>query len=255
MDPGLNLDSRISAVMNLSSFQLRQVAKIKPFLSRQHFEMIIHAFVSIQLDYCSTLYVWFSASTITCLQMVQNAAACLLSGTNKREHVSPIWTALHWLPIRFRIHFNGLAPALLSLRGVPRRSANQLLPRVPKMTPKLREIVVAPKLWNDLPLHIRHPSASVLYDLLFHINWCVLISYFYWPIIPMSSVLLVLYIFCLCALSILCLILFFCTALWSTGFLKCFINKDDTEWHGNVVKVLLRISDTLVKLYTVVFSE
>ena len=77
VDPKLNLDCQIKAVVKSSFFHLRQLAKIKPILSRQHFETVIHAFVTTRLDYCNALYVGVSGSSITRLQMVQNAAARL----------------------------------------------------------------------------------------------------------------------------------------------------------------------------------
>ena len=105
VDPELNFISQIKAVVKSSFFHLRQLAKIKPILSRQHFETVIHAFVTTRLDYCNALYVGVSGSSIARLQMVQNAAARLLTGTCKHEHISPILASLHWLPIQFRIHF------------------------------------------------------------------------------------------------------------------------------------------------------
>uniref|UniRef100_A0A8C2EP51 Reverse transcriptase domain-containing protein n=1 Tax=Cyprinus carpio TaxID=7962 RepID=A0A8C2EP51_CYPCA len=153
VDPELKLNSQIKAVVKSSFFHLRQLAKIKPILSRQHFETVIHAFVTTRLDYCNSLYVGVSGSSITCLQMIQNAAARLLTGTHKHEHISPILASLHW-PIQFRIHFknllfafkslNGLAPSYLSellhfykpVRSL--RSDDQLLLTVPKTKHKLR---------------------------------------------------------------------------------------------------------------------
>ncbi len=86
-------------------FQLRQLAKTKPYLPRQHFETVIHAFVTTRLDYCNALYVGVSGFSVARLQMVQNAAAHLLTETRKYEHNSPILTSLHWLPVAFRIQF------------------------------------------------------------------------------------------------------------------------------------------------------
>jgi len=73
--------NQIRSVVKLSFFQLRQLVKIKPIFPRQLFETVIHTFVTTWLDYCNTLYVGVSASSITRLQMVQNTAACLLTGT------------------------------------------------------------------------------------------------------------------------------------------------------------------------------
>lgn len=37
--------------------------------------------------------------------MVQTAAAQRLTGAKKREHITPVFTQLHWLPVKFRIDF------------------------------------------------------------------------------------------------------------------------------------------------------
>lgn len=75
MDPELKLESQIWSVVRSSFFQLRQLAKIKHVLSHKHFETVIHAFITSRLDYCNALYFGVSQSSITQLQLVQNAAA------------------------------------------------------------------------------------------------------------------------------------------------------------------------------------
>ncbi|KAF7695156.1 hypothetical protein HF521_006879 [Silurus meridionalis] len=62
--------------------------------------------------------------TVRELQMVQNAAARLLSNTSKCSHITPVLRSLHWLPVQFRLEYkvllfvfkaiNGLAPAYLA---------------------------------------------------------------------------------------------------------------------------------------------
>ena len=90
MDSDLKFDSQIKAVVKSSFFQLRQLAKIKPVLQRQHFEIVIHAFVTTRLDYCNALYMGVSGSSIARLQRVKNAAARLFTSTRKYEHISLI---------------------------------------------------------------------------------------------------------------------------------------------------------------------
>ncbi|XP_076597184.1 uncharacterized protein LOC143326976 [Chaetodon auriga] len=181
MDSDFRLDRQISAVVKSSFFQIRQLAKVKPFLAHQHFETVIHAFITSRLDYCNALYFGVSQSSLARLQLVQNAAARLLTGVRKREHITPILASLHWLPVHFRVHFkillfvfkslHGLAPPYLSELLHPYaparclRSADLLLLEVPRSKRKLRGdrafSVAAPKLWNELPLLIRQaPSLS-----------------------------------------------------------------------------------------------
>ncbi len=68
-------------------------------LSKSNAEMLIHAFMTSRLDYCNALLGGCSARLINKLQMVQNAAARVLTGTRKYEHISPVLSTLHWLPI------------------------------------------------------------------------------------------------------------------------------------------------------------
>uniref|UniRef100_A0A8C1LY92 Reverse transcriptase domain-containing protein n=1 Tax=Cyprinus carpio TaxID=7962 RepID=A0A8C1LY92_CYPCA len=182
MDGDFKLDKQINLVVKSCFYQLRQLSKVKSFVSFTDFERVIHAFISSRLDYCNSLYVGIGEASLTRLQRVQNAAARLLTGTRKRDHITPILVSLHWLPVRFRIDFkilllvfkslNNTAPKYLSDLLQPYapsralRSAGQLLLVSPNARLKSRGdrafAVAAPKLWNNLPLYIRQaPSLAV----------------------------------------------------------------------------------------------
>ncbi len=85
-------------------------------------EKLVNAFMTSRLDYCNALLGGCPASLINKLQIVQNAAARVLTWSRKYDHITPI--LLHWLPIKFRISYkilllaykaqNGLAPAYLT---------------------------------------------------------------------------------------------------------------------------------------------
>uniref|UniRef100_A0A9J7XSG9 Replication termination factor 2 n=2 Tax=Cyprinus carpio TaxID=7962 RepID=A0A9J7XSG9_CYPCA len=175
MDTDFKLDEQINSVVRSSFCRLRLLSKVKPFLSFNDFVRLIHVFISSLLDYCNALYVGVNQASLSCLQLVQNAAARLLTRTRKREHILPILSSLHWLPFRFRIDFtvllfaykslNGLAPTYLSdliQLHVPSRSlrsADHMLLTFPRVRLKHRGdrafAVAAPKLWNSLPLSVR----------------------------------------------------------------------------------------------------
>jgi len=106
-----------------------------------------HAFITSRMDYCNYLYVGLDLSSIRCLQLVQNAAARLLIGKKKRDHITPVLRSLHWLLVCQRTDFKillitfecfGQAPTyligLLNADTPARdlRSANQLLIDVPR---------------------------------------------------------------------------------------------------------------------------
>ena len=52
------------------------------------------------------------------LQVVQNAAARLLTGVRKYQYISPTLAMLHWLPIHFRIDFKVLMLTYKALNGL-----------------------------------------------------------------------------------------------------------------------------------------
>ncbi len=108
LDTDLNLKRQIGLVVKSSFHQLQLLAKVKPYLSFKDLERVIHAFISSRLDYCNSLYVGLDQYSLCRLQLVQNAAACLLTGTEEGDHIMPVLASLNWLPIHFRIHFKVL---------------------------------------------------------------------------------------------------------------------------------------------------
>uniref|UniRef100_A0A3Q3J5H2 Reverse transcriptase domain-containing protein n=1 Tax=Monopterus albus TaxID=43700 RepID=A0A3Q3J5H2_MONAL len=171
LDSNFDFDKQIRSVVKTSIYHLRLLMKVKPFLSYADLEKAIHAFIILRLDYCNALYVGISQSLLRKLQLVQNAAAQLLSNTPKFAHITPVLRSLHWLPIQYRINFkillfvfkaiNGLAPPyisnLLSVYVPHRtlRSSEHLSLVVPRARCKKwgeRSFAVyGPRLWNSLP--------------------------------------------------------------------------------------------------------
>ncbi len=155
--------------------------------------MLIHAFMTSRLDYCNALLGGCSARLINKLQMVQNAAARVLTRTRKYDHISPVLSILHWLHIKHRIDFkillitykalNGLAPQYLSallLHYIPphplrsQNSGHLIIPKISKSTAGSRSFFYsAPKLWNNLPNTVREADTlcqfqSTLLDFLLY---------------------------------------------------------------------------------------
>ncbi len=140
-------------------------------LSMSNAEMLIHAFMTSRLD----LLGGCSARLINKLQLVQNAVARVLTITRKYEHISPVLSRLHWLPVEHHIDFiillitynalNGLAPQylseLLSHYSPPhslcsQNSGHLIIPRISKSTAGSRSFsYLALKLWNNLPNTVR----------------------------------------------------------------------------------------------------
>ncbi len=174
-DSNLSFESHVSSICKTAFFHLKNISKLRPMLSTSNAEILIHAFMTSRLDYCNALLGGCSARLINKLQLVQNAAARVLTRTRKYDHISPVLSTLHWLPTKHRIDFkillmtykalNGLAPQylseLLSHYSPPRplRSQNSgrlIIPRISKSTAGGRSFsFLAPKLWNNLPNTVR----------------------------------------------------------------------------------------------------
>ena len=63
---------------------------------------------SCRLDYCNSLLAGVADVYLRRLQSVQNAAARLVSGAHRHDHITPVLVDLHWLPVRQRIIYKTL---------------------------------------------------------------------------------------------------------------------------------------------------
>ena len=149
--------------------------KIRPYIDKGTTERLVHAFVMCYIEYCNGLMYGLPDNQLKKLQVIQNAAARLVTRTNKFESISPILRALHWLPIRSRIAFkillltyqcfHEMAPSYLSellVRYEPGRSlrsSQRDLYVVPPISTnfygKRSFGHAAPELWNGIPNHIK----------------------------------------------------------------------------------------------------
>ena len=180
-DSVLNFERHITDICKSCYFNIRNIYRIRKFLSIEHTKILVNAFVTSRLDNCNSLLYGLPCGLLHKLQLVQNCAARLILGGGKYEHITSLLRELHWLPVEHRINFklllitfkalNNLAPSyvsnLLHLYTPNRllRSSSKFLLQVPPSNLKTYGdrafSVCAPKLWNCLPYHIRcSPSVS-----------------------------------------------------------------------------------------------
>jgi len=117
-DSEMKFDRQVNAVVKGSFFQLRGIAKLKGILSSKDMETVVHAFITSRLDYCNSLYLGLPKKLLSRLQLVQNAAARLLTGTRKWSSISPVLASLHWLPVEYRVQFKVLVMVFKCLHGL-----------------------------------------------------------------------------------------------------------------------------------------
>jgi exonuclease III len=165
----------IKSVCQKSFWKLKNISKLRPFLNKKALEILVHAFITCNLDIFNSLYLGLPQYSLNMLQAIQNTAARIITGTKLREHITPELKKLHWLPVQQRVKFktlvfvfkciHGLAPAylkdLLQVRQQKRvlRSSvrNDLyIPFTKSTLARERSFECAgPRLWNSLPCSIQ----------------------------------------------------------------------------------------------------
>ena len=179
MDSDLSLNSHIKSITKSAYYHLKNISRIKGFMSQKDLEKLVHAFIFSRLDYCNGVFTGLSKRSIKQLQLIQNAAARVLTKTKKIDHITPVLRSLHWLPVCQRIDFkilllvykalNGLGPKYISDLLIryepsrPLRSSGTGLLFVPRVKTKHGQSAFsfyAPHIWNKLPETCR--SAATL---------------------------------------------------------------------------------------------
>jgi len=137
---------------------------------------LVYAFIS-RIDYCNSVFTGISGQLLQRLQAIQNAAAHLITGARRSQHVTPILRQLHWLPVQQRVLFmtavlvykrqHRMAPSYLLTYCIQTsshdgrchlRSAVSGQLSVPRTTTNYSDrsfAVSSPVLWNNLPAAFR----------------------------------------------------------------------------------------------------
>ena len=163
---------------------LRRLRQLKCHVNVDVMKRLISAFVFSRLDYCNGILSGLPLSTIAPLQRVQNAAARLVLGLSRSDHVRPALRELHWLPVAYRIKFK-LALVMFTIHthqcpdyltdsvhpysnNDPARyrllSATSINYSVPRTSTKFGDrafSVAGPVVWNSLPATVRHADSNL----------------------------------------------------------------------------------------------
>lgn len=173
-DNTLSMEDHIKNMCKSTYFQIRNINLIRKVLDDDTAATLVHALVTSRLDNGNALLYGISERQLHKLQFAQNAAARMLTRTRKFDHVTPVLQRLHWLPVRYRIHFklllltwkalHDMAPSyiceLINLHVPSRqlRSSNKRLLYVPRTMSSYGDQAFcssAPRLWNSLPADLR----------------------------------------------------------------------------------------------------
>ena len=174
-DSTVSMKEHIHTISRACYCHLRNIGKIRRYLTETATINLIHAFIASKLDHMNSLVYGVPKYLLNRLQKIQNNSARIVSRCRRRDHITPILSSLHWLQVKDRIDFkialltfkslHGLAPAYIRDLITPYqphrslRSLNLSLLRKPKSRTKTygdRSFAVcSPHVWNHLPSHIR----------------------------------------------------------------------------------------------------
>ena len=185
LDSDLSMRTHVTRAVSSCFAVLRQIRSISRSISRSVLQSLIVSLVLSRLDYGSTTLAGLPARLLDRLQSVLNAAARLVYGSRKYDHVTPLLRDLHWLRVPERIAFrlavlvyrcqHGIAPPYLAdeLHRVADVGSRQRLrsaatttlvvPNMAHSTIGDRSFpVAAARVWNSLPqLVTSSPSLPV----------------------------------------------------------------------------------------------
>ncbi len=90
LETDLSFSSHVKAVTKSAYYHLKNIARIRCFVSSQVLEKHVRAFITSRVDYCNGLLTSCPKKTVRQLQLIQNAAARILTRTRKSEHITPV---------------------------------------------------------------------------------------------------------------------------------------------------------------------
>ena len=185
LDEELTMRPFVHSIVRTCFYHLLRIRQVKTSLDGPSVQMLIQALVTSRIDYCNSILFDLPACTIRPLQLVQNAAARMVTNIDRREHVSPILRQLHWLPVAKRVVFKiailmykidrKICPSYMTELVVPCSSATtrpslrsasrgDYIPIKTRTKMGERSFSYAgPQTWNKLPSKIRDADSLSLF--------------------------------------------------------------------------------------------
>ena len=105
LDGKLSFDKHVDNVCRDCHFHIRALRHVRSAMSRETANMVACVIVSSRHDYCNSVLAGMSSANLDRLQRVQNTLARVVTGTQRRDHITPVLAGLHWLPVQARITF------------------------------------------------------------------------------------------------------------------------------------------------------
>ena len=102
---GIVFKSHISGISRACYYHIRDMRRIRRFLTPSVAETIATPLIGSKLDYCNSVLFNVTEKEISKLQGVQNCLARVVTKSPRFCHITPPLKSLQWLPVRYRIKF------------------------------------------------------------------------------------------------------------------------------------------------------
>ena len=95
----------MNSVCRTGYYHLRNIWRIHQCLSHDAAKTLVHALVTLRLNYCNFLLHGLPVNRLAKMQRLQNTCTHIITRTSRRSHITPILKELHRLPVHCRIQY------------------------------------------------------------------------------------------------------------------------------------------------------
>jgi hypothetical protein len=99
-DSSLSFDCHVVKTVASCMSSLAQINCVKHVLDKSLLVLVIRSLVFSKMYYCSSVWANTTANNIRRLQAVQNFAVRIITKSRKFDHITPLLTELHWIPVK-----------------------------------------------------------------------------------------------------------------------------------------------------------
>ena len=117
-DQVMSMRQHVNYTSRTARFHLRNISRIRRYIPEESCKLVVQSLVTSRLDYSNGLLYRIPKSAVSILQSVQNSAARIVTKIAPREHITPVFKELHWLPVDRRIEYKILLYAYKALNGL-----------------------------------------------------------------------------------------------------------------------------------------
>ena len=97
--------SQINTICKSVNFHIRNIWRIRRFITTEAFHHLVSELVLSPLDYANSLLFGAREADLTRLQRLQNKAARLVMSCGRDQSSTDLLRELHWLPVKQRITY------------------------------------------------------------------------------------------------------------------------------------------------------